>query len=447
MGTRGNFFAVDRRVWAQVCDLGKMNLAIAYLVLARGTLGDLRTTAWSVNAIEDRTAVPRLAAKAAIQGLVDAGFVERRRGGTKPLYFIRSAEAVHEVRAAPPPVLTQLQSAVLDVVKANPNGIIPPRKHGKASGWPEGAPHHSVAGLERLGLVRRLQSGAVVAVEPPRAPTPDDAADWIWLPNTLVDGAEGSQAPVERVRQSQSIAAVRLLVDLYHAQSLSVDGGVNWRTVRMTHDQHKIWEGAEFDVYAFRPKQLEGWQSAPFIAPHLTGQHQEVQLADGQRTTQDTGWPTFWEALGVLRDTGVASLVTTLIEADSAEGTVMHPLACPGEGEEVEQALGEAAHRAGLALLPPGLAGQLQPGSRVVPILRHHRRSTVVGLVRLRHRANTSATAAWYARAAEWRSMAERYKVLEAAAGWPAGQGAFHATSTGHQRGINGTSTRDQRQG
>lgn len=48
---RGNFFAVGKKQWAQVCQLG-MNPAVAFLVLARGTGADNRTTRWSGNAVE-----------------------------------------------------------------------------------------------------------------------------------------------------------------------------------------------------------------------------------------------------------------------------------------------------------------------------------------------------------------------------------------------------------
>ena len=62
---RGDFFAVDRRAWHVVCSLG-MNPAIAYLVTARDTGGDNRTTKWSTNAIEGRTGISRSRARDAI---------------------------------------------------------------------------------------------------------------------------------------------------------------------------------------------------------------------------------------------------------------------------------------------------------------------------------------------------------------------------------------------
>ena len=55
---RGGFFAVDSRVWAWVCQQ-EMNLAVAYLVLARDTGPDNRTTTWSTNAVGTYTSISR----------------------------------------------------------------------------------------------------------------------------------------------------------------------------------------------------------------------------------------------------------------------------------------------------------------------------------------------------------------------------------------------------
>src|SRR3712207_769637 len=75
-GGTGGFFAVDRRARARVCGLG-MNAAAAYLVLARGTGGDNRTTKWSANAIEQRTGISRSRAAKAIADLERAKAVAR----------------------------------------------------------------------------------------------------------------------------------------------------------------------------------------------------------------------------------------------------------------------------------------------------------------------------------------------------------------------------------
>jgi hypothetical protein len=57
-GNTVQFFAIDRRSWAAVCGQG-LNAAIVYLVMARGSGGDQRTTSWSINAVENYTGVSR----------------------------------------------------------------------------------------------------------------------------------------------------------------------------------------------------------------------------------------------------------------------------------------------------------------------------------------------------------------------------------------------------
>src|SRR3954451_15934346 len=90
---QGDFFAVDRRAWARACSLG-MNAAVAYLVLARGTARDNRSTAWSVQAVEKYTSISRGRAQQALELLAKNGMIEVLREGTRPKYRLRSA---HEV--------------------------------------------------------------------------------------------------------------------------------------------------------------------------------------------------------------------------------------------------------------------------------------------------------------------------------------------------------------
>ena len=57
VGSAG-FFAIDRRAWHAACRLG-MNPAVCYLILARGTQRDNRTSTWSIHAIEKYTRISR----------------------------------------------------------------------------------------------------------------------------------------------------------------------------------------------------------------------------------------------------------------------------------------------------------------------------------------------------------------------------------------------------
>src|SRR5215831_3956229 len=63
-----------------------MNEPVVYLVQARGTGRDNRTTTWSVESIERYTGISRHRAAAAVKNLQAKGFTRLLRGGTKPKY-------------------------------------------------------------------------------------------------------------------------------------------------------------------------------------------------------------------------------------------------------------------------------------------------------------------------------------------------------------------------
>src|SRR5215469_17419888 len=88
--SRGGFFAVDSRAWALVCRAG-MNAGVCYLVLARGSGPDNRTTAWSINAIERYTGISRHRAADAIRSLQKIESIRQTEGGTRPRYFLTPA--------------------------------------------------------------------------------------------------------------------------------------------------------------------------------------------------------------------------------------------------------------------------------------------------------------------------------------------------------------------
>lgn len=84
-GSVGDFFAVDRLVWAKACKLG-LNPAVAYLVLARFSGRDNATTAASVNAIEKYTGIGRSRAKKAVAELCASTIVRLTKTGSHPRY-------------------------------------------------------------------------------------------------------------------------------------------------------------------------------------------------------------------------------------------------------------------------------------------------------------------------------------------------------------------------
>jgi hypothetical protein len=91
---RGDFFAVDRRTWAMAFDTAGLHAALAYLVTARGSLADMRTTSWSAESVNHRTRLNWRQAKEAISKLIAAGFTTEQQiatpnGRDRPIADIR----------------------------------------------------------------------------------------------------------------------------------------------------------------------------------------------------------------------------------------------------------------------------------------------------------------------------------------------------------------------
>src|SRR4051812_32088426 len=93
-----------------------MNAQIAYLVLARGTGGDNRTTKWSVNAVEKYTGISRSRAAAAITQLEGAKAIVRDPASKRdrPKYRIGPAHEIPGCEGFPPPALSPEQQRVFD---------------------------------------------------------------------------------------------------------------------------------------------------------------------------------------------------------------------------------------------------------------------------------------------------------------------------------------------
>ena len=56
--------------------------------------------------------------------------------------------------------------------------------------------------------------------------------EWVWLPNTLVDGFGAGDSPLARLRQIRDKRAIPLLLDCYRLGNLAEDGGLPWQMVR-----------------------------------------------------------------------------------------------------------------------------------------------------------------------------------------------------------------------
>ncbi|MGK9282328.1 hypothetical protein [Sinorhizobium meliloti] len=93
------FFAVDRRIWKQICSLG-LNEAVSYLVIAAGSGRDHATSWWSATAIEKHTGMHHRRAKEAIQNLERNGFLSIQGRGKLRRTSLHRASSIEAVIAS-----------------------------------------------------------------------------------------------------------------------------------------------------------------------------------------------------------------------------------------------------------------------------------------------------------------------------------------------------------
>jgi hypothetical protein len=105
-------------------------------------------------------------------------------------------------------------------------------------------------------------------------------------------------------------------------------------------------------------------------------------------------------SMGELKYMGLIEMVPHLITADTAEASVIHPLALR-DGEPIELELGAAAGDAAAAMLPSGMPTEMRNDKQVAalaPVPLEFEKVELVGLYRLRYRTRNARTGAWWAR-------------------------------------------------
>jgi hypothetical protein len=381
---RGGFFAVDRRTWARACSSG-LNAAVAYLVLARGTARDNRTTAWSVQAVEKYTSISRGRAQQALELLAGNGLVEVLREGTRPKYLMRPAHEVPGCEGYPPPALDDLEEELFEQLRSGVTWV--PGKGGMA--WGYNNPRTIAKALVRKGWARELGNNhfAPILRDAEAAARPD----WTWLPNELVTGAAGEVPPVELVRQAQDVMTLRLLVDLYYAQNLCDDGGVSRTVTCQEYERSEVGRQAQFTAWGFRYENGSVIWTGPTLC-HRREKLTEQEIAEGKNAGVD-----YFRREGQLVDLGLLEWVPTLVEGDGPEAEIIHPYSMGGSAS-LEDRLGRAAHEAARLMLTDRQR-EWAAGQKLwlAPVPRHIADVRMVGIARLRYRPKTRKTAAWWA--------------------------------------------------
>lgn len=386
-GSRGDFFAVDYRAWQRACELG-LNAAVAYLLLARGTLKDNRTTSWSVHATEGRTGISRPKAKIAIDKLVANGLVEN----------LKSSPMRPKRRLVPGHLLPQLGQTCLPRSKKTAEFLsrLPLEASALTANEKELVNAQIIMGtIWYDGWQYRLVDQM------------DEKPDWIWLPNSLVDGAAGETPPVENLRQAQDIAPLRLLINLYHVHSLTFSAGVPSTLMWVSYGADEIAHQREFRVWDIWEAEAGAYVSghAPFFLPFQLSAGGDLEVASRK----------LWEAVSVLRSLKYLSFVCHVFEGEGEDAGIIHPFATcyGGQVTEAEEKLYWAAQEAAIALLPDHLRIKHFEDS-ILPVYAHIRHVTAKGVARLHYRPKTLVTSQWMGRTRNWERWTALYSELRA---------------------------------
>jgi hypothetical protein len=376
-GNASGFFIIDLRTWQAICDLG-MHEAVAYLVIARGTLSDNRTSRWSKKAIQTYTGLAFSRAQAAIKRLCDTGFIRQTRAGTKPQYMLSGwAEIEEKLRERQPKNLSDWDTHVLERVKQG--------------NWPKRVStdfRESVNRLRRIGLLPRDPNDSIASSEV----EPKQADNLIWLPNTLVSGtSEGEDSPLRRVRRCGDVWTLRLLVELYHAHNLRDDGGIERRFLRKKYERRKVGERGIYTVWGFQPG------AASINLNGILASHEQ------RPRRQDQDHP-IWVDIDRLRQQGLIAFVPHLCESEAYDAEIIHPYGTDhrfkkGTLENAEYELGQAAHAAGEAMgLDFNVEKAVNDDCCLAPVpSRDYPNVQMVGIARLTYRPHTIKTRAWWA--------------------------------------------------
>jgi hypothetical protein len=374
--SKGSFFTIDQRTWAKVTDTG-MNEAAAYLVLAQGTGGNNKATSWSVQALRTYAGISWECSKAAIENLIERGFIRRAEAHTssRPRYELATFSEWYRAEAVRQPALLPYEAELLE-------------RLGKGE-QPSTKPHRKRAdALLQRGMLTRDTRGLYRLPEP----LTDDRSieNLVWLPNTIVTGTKsGEKSPVRRLRGAGNLWAFRLFVDLYHAHNLRDRGGISSQVIWEKFDRSEpVGQQGPYTVWGFKEKQLSAYWTGPLAA------HQH-------RSGKPVGEHPIWGDIRQLQHMGLVDFIPHIFENSSEQAEIIHPYGTGESGEDpVETEIGSAADAAARAMcLPSKLEIAVDDGyQHFCPALRANFPDVQMrGVLRLRYRPHTRRTAAWFA--------------------------------------------------
>lgn len=256
----------------------------------------------------------------------------------------------------------------------------------------------SIAKLNEAGLITTVKSG----LRPQYKLHQPEERDLIFLPNAIIDGASHETSPVELLRQSHNIDSLFIFVLLYASQNLPDDGGIEWRPsrgIRREYQQEHLGEVGRWKVLGFNRARLQISKNADFAKHHIAS-------VDELRR--------FTAAIELLISLGLVFEVEHLVDAYSDDGVVMHPLPLSDRDcEPGEYAITGAVIDA-ISELPQDYMLHRAGGcDAIVPVAKHYSSVSLVGILRLRYRPQTTMTASWLEQSDEWEDYRTAYAEIQ----------------------------------
>jgi hypothetical protein len=377
---RGHMFLVDVPTFAKVCSLGDADAAASYLILAAGTGADNRTSTWSREAINKRTALNWRKADAAMKKLEDNGLIRwvSGKGTRKPRIDLPPVETR--------PPMQRNVAALFDIIGQGRQPHSQSEKAAATLGLRDGWLVRGEDGLLEQ-VMRRMPKVAYLPME--------------LVGDTFGETRASATTIVDRIRMSRDPMALRLLIDLYSLQDLAEHGGVNDYYLWTAYSREKGGASGSLQLWNFaRETQTCRLQSGP-LAHHWRTPTKEEEQA-GKNGAAD-----FFSRVQILCDAGALEWTYYLKEDGEGDAPRIYPVGVSRHGKfiwtELESIIGGYAIRAACALsdeAPDKLENAIwheanAPKFFILPADRLAREAALVGVPRLRHRARTSNAARW----------------------------------------------------
>lgn len=216
----------------------------------------------------------------------------------------------------------------------------------------------------------------------------DNGFDWIWLPNSLVDGIKAEVPPIEKLRRLGSVETLELFIALYDLQNLAEAHGIHWSILRTQYDRSQVIHRYQNTLWGFTRSERHVRITGPISTfLHRVGGDVNVlwRTLDhfetiGLLETSPLIVEGLWEEAGVIMSLDAERYPEVNAELDALNRNMLAggPTTTPYERYDMAAAISNA-----------------YPDAQLVEVYR------------TRYRAKTSLSAAWVALEADYKILAD----------------------------------------